>query len=95
MLAKDGPMSATDICEQFRVSPPAISPAPENPARGRAGSDGKTAQQRIYQLNPDGMHELEDWAGQLLQLWDERFDALDALLEREKKESIPNSKPKG
>ena len=25
MLANSGPMSATDICEQFKVSPPAIS----------------------------------------------------------------------
>jgi len=45
----------------------------------------KRAQQRIYQVNPEAMHELEGWARQLRQLWDQRFDALDRVLEMEKK----------
>ena len=44
----------------------------------------KRAQQRLYQLNPDAMHELEGWAEQMVQLWNQRFDALDKLLEIEK-----------
>ena len=45
----------------------------------------KRAQQRIYRINPDAMLELEDWARRLTQLWNERFDALDQVLESEKK----------
>lgn len=45
----------------------------------------KRAQQRIYQVNPQTMLELETWTNQLRQLWDQRFDALDQVLEMEKK----------
>ena len=85
MLASSGPMSATDICEQFKVSPPAISQHLKALREANLVQMKKRAQQRIYQLNPDGMHELEDWAKSLRQQWDQRFDALDALLEKEKR----------
>jgi hypothetical protein len=39
----------------------------------------------MYQINPDAMLELEEWAKQMTQLWNERFDALDKVLEAEKK----------
>ena len=45
----------------------------------------KRAQQRIYRINPDTMLELEDWARLMTQLWTERFDALDQLVQAEKK----------
>ena len=45
----------------------------------------KRAQQRIYQVDPQAMLELEAWAGQLRQLWEQRFDALAQVLEVEKK----------
>ena len=45
----------------------------------------KRAQQRIYRINPEAMLELEDWAKQLRQLWNQRFDALDQVLEKEAK----------
>jgi hypothetical protein len=48
----------------------------------------KRAQQRIYRINPDAMHELEDWARQLVELFNQRFDALDALLEVEKQKAV-------
>ena len=44
----------------------------------------KRAQQRIYRINPVAMHELEDWARNLTELWNQRFEALDALLQVEK-----------
>jgi vacuolar-type H+-ATPase subunit I/STV1 len=48
----------------------------------------KRAQQRIYQLNLDAMHGLEQWARQMTQLWSQRFDALDKLIAAEKEKSI-------
>jgi hypothetical protein len=38
----------------------------------------KRAQQRMYQLDPDAMFELETWARHMTLLWNERFDALEA-----------------
>ena len=85
MLAKDGPLSATQICEKFQVSPPAISQHLKILREANLVWVEKRAQQRIYRINPDAMLEVEGWAKQLLQLWDQRFDALDSLLESEKK----------
>ena len=45
----------------------------------------KQAQQRIYRINPDAMLELESWARRMAQLWNQRFDALEQVLEAEKR----------
>ena len=45
----------------------------------------KRAQQRIYQINPQAMLALHDWTQQITQLWNQRFDALEKVLEAEKK----------
>ena len=46
----------------------------------------KRAQQRIYQINPEAMAEVEDWARQVRVSWIDRFDfdTLDEVLEAEK-----------
>ena len=52
----------------------------------------KRAQQRIYQINPDTMLEPEEWAKQMTQLWNQRFDALDKVLMEEKRKGGKNDK---
>jgi DNA-binding transcriptional ArsR family regulator len=47
----------------------------------------KQAQQRIYRINPEAMLELEEWARQLRQLWNDRFDAFEKVLEEEKRKA--------
>lgn len=88
MLAKNGPLSATDICERFKVSPPAISQHLKVLREARLVQVEKRAQQRIYQIDPDAMQEVEEWTRQMLQLWDQRFDALDRVIDAEKKKII-------
>ena len=85
MLARDGQLSATEISDRFSVSPQAISQHLKVLREARLVQVEKRAQQRIYQVNPEAMLELEAWAGQLRQLWEQRFDALDRVLEMEKK----------
>lgn len=85
LLAKRGPMTATDICNQFQVSPPAISQHLKVLREAKLVQMEKQAQQRIYRIDPGAMLELEDWAKQLAQLWNERFDALEMVLESEKR----------
>lgn len=87
MLARKGELSAADICGQFQMSPPAISQHLKILREANVVQMEKRAQQRIYRINPESMLELEGWARQLMQLWNQRFDALDALLEVEKKKS--------
>jgi DNA-binding transcriptional ArsR family regulator len=88
MLANSGPLSASDIYNQFQVSPPAISQHLKILRQAQLVQMEKQAQQRIYRINPEAMLELEDWARRLSQLWSERFDALEQLLETEKKKLV-------
>jgi DNA-binding transcriptional ArsR family regulator len=84
MLANQGPLSAADICSHFKVSPPAISQHLKILREANLVEVEKRAQQRIYQINPEAMIELEGWAKQMTQLWSQRFDALDKLLREQK-----------
>ena len=45
----------------------------------------KRAQKRLYRLNPQALSQFEEWAKHMQQMWEERFAALDIVLEREKK----------
>jgi DNA-binding transcriptional ArsR family regulator len=93
MLARQGQLSATTICEQFHVSPPAISQHLKILREANLVRMEKRAQQRMYEFNPESLHELEVWTSQMLQLMNERFEALDALLEVEK-QKLNGSKEK-
>jgi uncharacterized protein YndB with AHSA1/START domain/DNA-binding MarR family transcriptional regulator len=90
MLARRGTLSAREICEQFPVSPPAISQHLKILREANWVLVEKRAQQRIYQINPEAIRDLESWAGELAQLWNQRFDVLDQILAVEKKKSRTN-----
>ena len=83
LLASHGELSASEISEKFQVSPSAISQHLKVLREAGVVRMEKRAQQRIYQINPQSMHELEHWAHHMTQLWTQRFDALDALLQAE------------
>lgn len=87
-LAVNGMMTATDICGRFPVSPSAISQHLKILREAKLVQMQKKAQQRLYQINPETMGEVEDWAKKMTQLWNERFDALDEVLKAEKEKLI-------
>lgn len=84
MLAEKGELSATQIYEHFPVSPQAISQHLKVLREAGLVHVEKRAQQRIYRINPDAMLELEGWASQVRQLWSQRFDAFEQVVQREK-----------
>ena len=83
MLALQGRLSATQIADQFSVSPQAISQHLKILRETNVVLMDKRAQQRLYRINPDAMHQIETWAKEIAQLWNMRFDAIAALLEDE------------
>jgi len=83
LLSSAGPLTATQICSHFPVSPPAISQHLKVLREAGLVRMEKQAQQRVYRLNPGAMLELEDWARQLAEVWTRRYTALEAVLERE------------
>jgi DNA-binding transcriptional ArsR family regulator len=88
MLASQGRLSASEIADRFPVSAPAISQHLKVLREAKLVRVEKRAQQRIYQINPEALLELEHWAGKMREQWDEQFDALDRVLEAEKQKAI-------
>lgn len=84
LLASKGQLSASAISQNFRISSPAISQHLKVLREAQLVLMEKRAQQRMYRLNPEAILEIEAWAQQTTQLWNERFDALDKVLALEK-----------
>lgn len=85
ILASSGELSATALYEHFSVSPQAVSQHLKVLRETHLVEMEKRAQKRVYRLNPQTLSEFEAWVTQTKQRWSERFDALDAVLEREQK----------
>ena len=84
LLATSGELSATAIYEKFPVSPQAVSQHLKVLREAHLVEMEKRAQQRLYRLNPHTLSQFEEWVQQMQQRWEERFSALDTVLEREK-----------
>jgi DNA-binding transcriptional ArsR family regulator len=86
ILASSGELSATAIYKHFPVSPQAISQHLKVLREARLVVMEKHAQQHIYHLNAETLSQFEAWVERTRQRWEERFSALDAVLEREKQQ---------
>jgi DNA-binding transcriptional ArsR family regulator len=84
ILASRGELPATDIYEQFSVSPQAISQHLKVLREANLVVMEKHAQKHLYSLNPQTLSQFEAWVQQMRQRWEERFEALDNVLEVEK-----------
>ena len=85
LLASNGELSATAIYEQFPVSPQAVSQHLKVLREANLVEMEKHAQKRLYRLNSQTLSQFEAWVKQMQQRYEERFAALDQVLEREKK----------
>ncbi|MDE1810794.1 MAG: winged helix-turn-helix transcriptional regulator [Candidatus Micrarchaeota archaeon] len=85
LLANSGRLTATEICGSFKITPQAISQHLKVLLEARVLSFDRQAQRRIYRINPDSMLEVERWTRHMESLWNERLDALDRVLEEEKR----------
>ena len=88
ILATRGELSATDIYEHFSVSPQAISQHLKVLREAKLVVMEKHAQKHLYSLNPQTLSQFEAWGQHMRQRWEERFSALDTVLEREKKQKL-------
>src|SRR5437660_7055784 len=88
LLATHGELPATAIYEHFPVSPQAVSQHLKVLREAHLVEMEKQAQKRLYRLNPHTLSQFEAWVQQLQQRWEERFSALDNILEREKQKLV-------
>jgi DNA-binding transcriptional ArsR family regulator len=88
LLATSGELSATALYEHFPVSPQAVSQHLKVLREAHLVEMEKRAQMHIYRLNPQTLSQFEAWVQQTRQRWEERFSALDTVLEREKQKLV-------
>ncbi len=80
ILAHRGQLSATQICDEFDVTPQAISQHLKVLREAKVIQMERKAQQRIYAFNPKSMFEIEKWAASMTEMWNSRLDRLDKAL---------------
>jgi DNA-binding transcriptional ArsR family regulator len=85
LLSQTGELTATEIYRQFSISSPAISQHLKILREASLVQVEKRAQQRVYRINPETLLKIEGWAHNLSQLWADRFDQLETVLEQEKR----------
>jgi DNA-binding transcriptional ArsR family regulator len=85
LLAAQGQMTASEIYRKFQMTNPAVSQHLKILREAELVEIEKDAQKHIYRLNPEKMRDLEGWVKRTLNLWEERFEQLDRVLDAEKR----------
>jgi len=83
MIASRGELAATDISDNFSISPPAISQHLKVLREVKLVRMEKRAQQRIYSIDTNGISEMENWLATMRRMWTDRFDGLDDYLKKQ------------
>jgi DNA-binding transcriptional ArsR family regulator len=94
-----GDASVTELAEPFQMSQPAISKHLKVLEQAGLISRGRDAQRRPRRIEPKPLAEATVWLETYRELWEGRFQRLDALLdvlkagERQIKRKTPNPRP--
>lgn len=84
ILAHRGTLSASQICDEFDVTPQAISQHLRVLREANVIRMEKSAQRRLYAFNPQSVNPIQLWAADLAKSWNRRLDRLDRALKEEK-----------
>ncbi|WP_221932769.1 ArsR/SmtB family transcription factor [Ferrovibrio terrae] len=92
-LLSRGECAAGEIVEAFDVSGPAISQHLKVLREAALVQVRIEGQRRIYQLNPQGLSEMDAWLNDVRRFWAPRLDALEReLLKPERKPKAKRSR---
>ncbi|HTP54034.1 MAG TPA: metalloregulator ArsR/SmtB family transcription factor [Thermoplasmata archaeon] len=83
ILAHRGQLSASEICDEFDVTPQAISQHLRVLREANVIRMEKRSQRRLYAFNPQSMNQIQTWVGEMGKLWNRRLDRLDKALKEE------------
>ena len=75
-----GPASVNELAAPFDMSLPAVSKHLKVLERAQLIARGKEAQWRPCELKAEPLREADAWIEQYRQMWEQRFDRLDAYL---------------
>ncbi len=88
MLA-EGEQTAGEIVERFDMSAPAISQHLKILLAAQLIAVRTDSQRRIYALDPEGLHEVEEWIAQTRRVWAKNLHAR----ERQRRAGDPRPRP--
>ncbi|MGH9159044.1 MAG: ArsR/SmtB family transcription factor [Vicinamibacteraceae bacterium] len=80
-LLRSGPRPVNGIGERLGLNQPQVSKHLRVLKAAGLVAVQPRAQQRLYELRAQRLHELYEWVERYRQLWDARFDELDSLID--------------
>lgn len=83
-LLRDKPRSVGELADILQIRQPQVSKHLKVLAEVGLVEVKPQANQRIYELSLQKFQELDNWLEKYRTLWNQRFDALEKLLEQEK-----------
>jgi DNA-binding transcriptional ArsR family regulator len=83
ILAHRGKLSASQICDEFDVTPQAISQHLRVLREANVIQMERRAQRRLYTFNPQSTNRIQVWAADMAKLWNRRLDRIDKMLKEE------------
>jgi DNA-binding transcriptional ArsR family regulator len=89
-----GETSVTDLAAPFEMSMPAVSKHLKVLERAGLITRGRAAQWRPCRIDVEALRPVDDWLARYRQLWEERFDRLDAYLHELQAKDHKREKPK-
>lgn len=79
-------LTLNGVADNFRISRPAVSRHIKILAECGLVYISQQGRERYCEVRLDKLREVSDWVEQYRQLWEQRFDRLDDILEEMKKE---------
>lgn len=87
-------LSVGEIERQLRMPQPTVSKHLRVLREAGFVESTVDAQRRLYRLNPEPLHEVDDWLAQFRRFWSGHFDALERHLDRMDQATSPKTKKK-
>lgn len=84
-LRKRGSIPAMELADGFRISRPAVSRHLRVLRQARLVTERKDGRNRVYQLTPAPLHDIDAWIESYRVFWMQSLDNLKHRLEREPK----------
>jgi DNA-binding transcriptional ArsR family regulator len=84
-LLRHKPMPVGELVETLCIRQPQVSKHLKVLADAGIVEVHPQANQRIYELSPKRFQEIDAWLQKYRAMWESRFDALEKVLEKEKK----------
>jgi DNA-binding transcriptional ArsR family regulator len=83
LVAQRGRLSASEICDEFDVTPQAISQHLRVLREANVLRMERSAQRRLYTFNPRSMDPIQAWTADMANRWKRRLDRLGRALEED------------